>query len=43
MSLSKIDSPQHTYLDDLVNLEVLEGWIQGHPEEKTQTAVSEGP
>lgn len=40
---SKIDAPYHTYLDDLVNLEVLEGWIQGHPEEKTQTAVSQGP
>lgn len=31
-----------TYPDDLVDLEVLEGWIQRHPEEETQTAVSEG-
>lgn len=31
-----------SYLDDLVDLEVLEGWIQRHPEEE-KTAVSEGP
>lgn len=40
--MSKIDSPRHTYLDNLVDLEVLEGWIQGHPKEKAHASVTRG-
>lgn len=42
-SLSVIMSPLRSYLHDFVDLEVLEWWIQRHPEEKTQAAVSRWP
>ena len=37
---NRFPSKHSSYLDDLVDLKVLEGWIQGHAEERTQTAVS---